>query len=76
MALGRPWFNGAIGLETIVLDPASRPVNRKAGQRKKVRIDAKKVDMLRCRECCGAPEHPDLSTVKPESPQHSFLHSE
>ena len=43
MALGWPWFNGAIGLETVVLDPASRPVNRKAKQRKKDRIDAKKI---------------------------------
>ena len=33
-------------------------------------------DMLRCGECCGAPENPDLSRVKPESPQHSFLRSE
>ena len=37
------WLDGAIALETVVLDPASLLVNRKAKQRKTDRIDAKKM---------------------------------
>ena len=37
------WLDGAMALETVVLDPASLLVNRKAKQRKTDRIDAKKM---------------------------------
>ena len=37
------WLDGAMALETVVLDPASLLVNRKAKQRKADRIDAKKM---------------------------------
>ena len=37
------WLDGARALETVVLDPASLLVNRKAKQRKTDRIDAKKM---------------------------------
>ncbi len=37
------WLDGAMALETVVLDPASLLVNRKAKQHKTDRIDAKKM---------------------------------
>ncbi len=37
------WLDGAMAVETVVLDPASLLVNRKAKQRKTDRIDAKKM---------------------------------
>ena len=37
------WLDGAMALETVVLDPASLLVNRKATQHKTDRIDAKKM---------------------------------
>ena len=37
------WLDRVLSVETVVLDPASLPVNRKAKQRKTDRIDAKKM---------------------------------